>query len=200
MFVVIAGSGKLGVGLAQAMSYRQDDVVVIDQGLTTGRMGEGFDGVIVDGDPMDMEVLSMAGISRADLFIAVTGNDNANIFCAQAAHTKFGVKAVLARVADSEKEAFYRKFGLGTVCPTITGINQVLEAVTSERFEPFVALIDPNMVCVRPLEEWVGKKCSQIKVLDGMKIAGFVRSGHFSQLLRNDLIRQDDTLLVARKA
>lgn len=199
MFVVIAGSGRLGAGLAQAMSSRKDDVVVIDKGLTAGRLGENFDGVIVDGDPMDSEVLNLAGIGRADLFIAVTGDDNVNVFCAQTARSCFGVKEVLARVADSEKEAFYRKLGLGTVCPTITGINQVLEAVSRDRFSPILAYVDPNMVCVHPLEEWIGKKYSQIEISKGARIAGLVRSGLFSRLYGKDAVRPDDTLLVSRK-
>jgi trk system potassium uptake protein TrkA len=199
MFVVIAGSGRLGVGLAQAMSTRQDDVVVIDEGLTASRLGENFDGVIVDGDPMDLDVLTLAGIGRADLFLAVTGNDNVNIFCAQAAHTCFGVREVLARIADPEKEAFYRKFGLDTVCPTITGINQVLEAVSKDRFSSIFAFVDPNMICVHPLEEWIGKKFSQIEISQSTKVAGLVRSGRFSKLFSKDAIRRDDTLLVARK-
>ena len=106
MFVLIAGSGRLGVGLARAMSSRQDDVVIVDFGLDQGHMGEGFDGVIVDGDPMDMEVLEMAGARNAALFIAATADDNVNIFCAQAARILFGVKEVLARIADPREGSF----------------------------------------------------------------------------------------------
>jgi trk system potassium uptake protein TrkA len=136
VFVIIAGSGKLGIGLARALSSRKDDVVVVDRGLESGCLGEGFDGVIVDGDPLDMEVLERSGTRRAELFIAVTADDNVNAACAQAARELFGVRTALARISDPEREAFYRGLGLGTVCPTTTGINQVLELILQDRFIP----------------------------------------------------------------
>lgn len=198
MFVLIVGSGRLGVGLARAMSSRQDDVVIVDSGLDSGRLGEGFDGLIVDGDPMDMEVLERAGAKNAALFIAVTADDNINIFCAQAAKILFGIKAALARIADPEREAFYRELGLNTVCPTVTGINQVLELILKDRFSSFTASIDPSLICVHPLESWVGIPFSKIKTPGKTKIVGLMKEGRLARVVGREIVRQGDTVVVAR--
>jgi trk system potassium uptake protein TrkA len=156
VFVIIAGSGKLGIGLARALSSRKDDVVVVDRGLESGCLGEGFDGVIVDGDPLDMEVLERSGTRRAELFIAVTADDNVNAACAQAARELFGVRTALARISDPEREAFYRGLGLGTVCPTTTGINQVLELILQDRFIPLARTSTPPCSAFMPCRNgWV---------------------------------------------
>ena len=198
MFVLIAGSGRLGVGLARAMSSRQDDVVIVDSNLDTARLGEGFDGLIVDGDPMDMEVLERAGAKSATLFLAVLADDNANIFCAQAAKTIFGIGAVLARIADPEKEAFYRELGLDTVCPTVTGINQVLELIMKDRFSSLSASIDPTLLCIYPPEGWVGLPFSKLRPPDRTKIIGVLKDGHVARPSGRDIVRRGDTVVVAR--
>ena len=198
MFVLIAGSGRLGVGLARAMSSRQDDVVIVDRGLDSGHIGEGFDGLIVDGDPMDMEVLERAGAKNAALFIAVTTDDNTNIFCAQAAKELFGVKAALARIADPEREAFYRELGMNTVCPTVTGINQVLELIMKDRFNSLTANIDPSLICINPPDDWVGLPFSKIVPPGKTKIVGLMKGGRLSKFSGREIVRQGDTVVVSR--
>ena len=180
MFVLIAGSGKLGIGLARAMSSRQDDVV------------------IVDGDPMDLDVLEKAGIRKAKLFIAVTADDNVNVFCVEAARTLFGVPKALARIADPDREAFFREAGLETVCPTISGINQVLEIILEDRFSAISTNLDPSIICVHPPEAWLGKPYSRIQVPDRMKIVGILKQGHLAKLSGRDVLRQEDTVVVSR--
>ncbi len=198
MFVLIAGSGRLGVGLARALSSRQDDVVIVDNGLDSGHMGEGFDGLIMDGDPEDIEVLERAGAKNAALFIAVTADDNTNIFCAQAAKELFGVKAALARIADPEREAFYRESGLSTVCPTVTGINQVLELILKDRFNSLTANIDPSFICINPPDAWVGLPLSKIAPPGKTKIVGLLKDGHLAKFSGREIARQRDTIVVSR--
>lgn len=198
MFVLIAGSGRLGVGLAKAMSSRQDDVVIVDSGLNQGYLGEGFDGLIMDGDPMDMEVLERAGARSAALFIAATANDNVNIFCAQAAKVLFGVKEVLARIADPEREAFYRELGMNTVCPTVTGINQVLELVLKDRFSALSANIDPEFICIHPPKNWLGMPFLKVKAPGKMKIVGLMKEGRIAKIAGKEIVHQGDTLVIER--
>jgi trk system potassium uptake protein TrkA len=199
MFVLIVGSGRLGIGLARAMSSRHDDVVIVDNGLDDGRMGEVFDGVIVDGDPMDLEVLELAGIRNAELFIAVAADDNVNVFCVEAATTLFGVPKSLARIADPDRELFFREIGMQTVCPTVSGINQVLEFILEDRFSALATNLDPSLICVHPLQSWVGKPCSSVQIPDRMKIVGILKHGNFTKLYPKEILRQEDTVVISRE-
>lgn len=198
MFVMIVGSGRLGLGLARAMSSRQDDVVIIDNGLDSTKLDDGFDGMIVDGDPMDLDVLEFAGIRNAALFLAVTADDNLNVFCVEAARTLYKVPKVLARIADPERESFFHNIGIETVCPTVSGINQVLEFVMEDRFSSLATNLDPTLICVHPLESWLGKPPSRIQVPDQMKIVGVLKHGRLMKPDGHEVIRVEDTLVVSR--
>jgi trk system potassium uptake protein TrkA len=198
MFVIIAGNGRLAVGLARSMSSRKDDVVIVDTGIDALSLGSDFDGIVVDGDPMDMETIKRAGIERCDLFIAATGDDNVNIACAQAATTLFKVPKTLARIADPDLEDFYRGLGLVTVCPTATGINQVLDMIAQDNFGHLDASLDPNMICVRPMKEWIGQSFTSILDNGETHVVGVVRNGRLSKVARGDRIRQEDTVVVTR--
>jgi trk system potassium uptake protein len=198
MFVIIAGNGRLAVGLARSMSSRKDDVVIVDTGIDALSLGSDFDGIVVDGDPMDMETIKRAGIERCDLFIAATGDDNVNIACAEAATALFKVPKTLARIADPELEDFYRGQGLVTVCPTATGINQVLDMIAQDNFGHLDASLDSNMICVRPLKEWVGQSFTSILDNGETRVVGVVRNGRLSKVARGERIRQEDTVVVTR--
>lgn len=198
MFVLIVGSGRLGVGLAKSMSSRKDDVVIVAENLDSNSLGEDFDGIAVDGDPMDLGVLETAGARKAALFIAVAADDNVNIFCAQAAKSIFGVKEALARIADPEKEAFYREQSLETVCPTVTGINQVLEHIVEERSSEIGASLDPSYLCVRAPDQWLGMPCSSVKAPGSMHIVGLMKDGHIVKAGRHEVVRRGDTIVLTR--
>lgn len=200
MFVLIVGGGRLGVGLAKSLSSRKDDVVIVAENLDSNSLGEDFDGIAVEGDPMDLQVLELAGAKKATLFIAVTADDNVNIFCAQAAKSVFGVREALARIADPEKEAFYRAQSMETVCPTVTGINQVLEHITQEHSRALGANIDPSYLCVKAPDQWLGMSCASIRAPGTMRIAGLMKNGHVAKAGRHEVVRKGDTIVLTRGA
>jgi K+ transport systems, NAD-binding component len=197
MFVIIVGSGRLAIGLACSMASRRDDVVIIDRGIDARKLGDSFDGVSVDGDPMDIETLEKVGARRCDLFIAVTGDDNVNAASAQAAKLLFNVPKVLARIADPPRESFFRELGLSTVCPTTTGINEVLDWLTSDRLQPWDVYMEPSIVCVQPKKEWIGKNFGAIDKSQGVKIVGVVRKGILTRIPSRDFVREGDTVIVS---
>ena len=84
-----------------------------------------FRGNVVLGDGTDAEVLRRAGIEEADAFVAVTEGDNRNIMAAQIAQLVFQVPRVVCRIYDPVREEAYRKLGLNTYCPTVTGTEVV---------------------------------------------------------------------------
>jgi trk system potassium uptake protein TrkA len=131
MFVIVAGSGRLGSGLARALSSRGDDVVVVGESIDSRWLGPDFDGVTVKGNPIDEDVLASAGLGKADVFVAATADDVVNAMAAQIAKEVFAVPLALARMTDPAREDFYRELGLATVCPTSTGIEQILALIGS---------------------------------------------------------------------
>ncbi len=129
MFMMVAGCGKLGAGLARVLSAQGHDVVVVAEEIDPKRLGGEFDGVTVAGSPIDEDVLESAGVKKADMFVAATADDAVNAMAVQMARELFHVPVTLARITDPGMEAFYRELGLDTVCPTSTSIAQILALI-----------------------------------------------------------------------
>jgi trk system potassium uptake protein TrkA len=119
MYVIIAGCGRVGAGMALQLSAEDHDVVVIDESPGAFRLlGEDFPGQRLVGAAIDWDVLVEAGIEGADAFAAVTDGDNTNIVCALLAARGFEVPCAVARVYDPLRAKAFAKLGIRTVCPT----------------------------------------------------------------------------------
>lgn len=119
MYVIIVGCGRIGSMLATELSNEGNDVVIIDQDrLKLDTLGNGFNGLRSLGIEFDNDVLIEAGISRADVFFAMTPNDNINLVAAQIASKVFNVKRVIARVNDPNKQSLYDQLNIESICPT----------------------------------------------------------------------------------
>jgi trk system potassium uptake protein TrkA len=66
----------------------------------------------INGDGCDQEILSEAGISRADVVAAVTGDDEDNLVICQLAKERFGVNRTVGRVNDPDNESTFFKLGV----------------------------------------------------------------------------------------
>jgi trk system potassium uptake protein TrkA len=127
MYVVIAGCGNLGRRMAEDLSSRGNEVVVMDTRLEAlEALSPEFGGFRVEGDAADALALQRVKLDRADLAIAATDDDNANLFFSQAARFLYSVPRALARVHDPAREAVFRRLGVETVCPTAAAADLML--------------------------------------------------------------------------
>ncbi len=198
MRVVIAGSGKLGSSLAAALSADGDDVAVVDKPMDRRRLGASFDGLALEGHPMDRAVLEKAGIREAELFVAATGSDNLNAAAMLAVAGFYSVPRSIARFMDPEKADFYRSLGMEAVCPTATGLNQVLDFIRRGGFRSLEAPIDTERVCVRPRDAWLGLDPVDLELADGRRLLGLVRGGRLVAG-EGQSIRRNDSLVVGMR-
>lgn len=126
MKVIIGGCGRVGAQLATQLSFAGHDVVVIDKdGRTFRRLGKGYKGETIRGLVFDKDVLTKAGIDRADAFIAVTSGDNSNVVSATIAREIYRVPKVVARIFDPRRAEIYRRLGIQTVSSVTWAANEI---------------------------------------------------------------------------
>lgn len=134
MRLVIIGCGTMGSLLANALAAEGHQVTVVDNDPKAfNRLPEGFQGKTVLGTGFDEEVLERAATGSADVVLAVTNNDNVNLFAGQLARKKFHVPRVLVRLFDPEKEKIFQDEGLELVCLTTLGVKAFQEALSQAR-------------------------------------------------------------------
>jgi trk system potassium uptake protein len=130
MYVIIAGCGRVGSGMARMLVSEDHDVVVIDEdpGSFT-LLGEDFPGRCIVGAALDWDVLRDAGLDGADVFAATTDGDNTNIVCALIAQRAFEVPCAIARVYDPLRARAFAKTGIRVVCPTEQARTMMMDRV-----------------------------------------------------------------------
>lgn len=102
MKIVIAGAFAIGTFLARLLSRNKEELTVIDE--DEGRLekiGSDYDLLTLQGSPSSVQTLKEAGADHADLFIAVTPNENENINSCIIAHA-LGARKTVAMVNDVE--------------------------------------------------------------------------------------------------
>ena len=102
MRVVIAGVGNVGYHLAKLLSAEGQDIVLIDRAADKLKLvANQIDAGTIRGNSTSYAVLEEAGISEADLLIAVTSSEDANIATAIIAK-HLGAKRTVARISNTE--------------------------------------------------------------------------------------------------
>jgi trk system potassium uptake protein len=118
-YVIIIGCGELGSQLASALLKLRKSIVVIDQDEDAfKRLPDQFSGFTIEGDGIEEDVLLDAEINRANLVIAVTGDDNVNIMIAQIARVIYNVPSVIARINKPSRASLIENLNIKTICPT----------------------------------------------------------------------------------
>ena len=102
MRVIIAGVGNVGFHLAKLLSQEGQDIVLIDQAADKLKMAANqVDAATIKGTATSYTVFEEAGVSEADLLIAVTSSEEINITTAIIAK-HLGAKRTIARISNTE--------------------------------------------------------------------------------------------------
>lgn len=102
MRVVIVGAGAVGAHLAERLSEDGQDVVVIEaDAKRAASVGDRFDVMTIVGNGASLPNLEKAGTARADLFLAVSGEDEVNLVACLAA-SRMGARFKVARISNPE--------------------------------------------------------------------------------------------------
>lgn len=117
MKIVIAGAHSIGRHLARLLSRNQEEITLIDpDSERLNRIGADYDLLTMEGNPASVTTLREAGVEHADLFIAVSPDQNQNINCCILAHA-LHVKKTVAKVdsdeyIEPEISDFYKTLGV----------------------------------------------------------------------------------------
>jgi trk system potassium uptake protein TrkA len=130
MYVIIVGAGKVGWNLARELLEKDNEVTLIegdrDRYLT---VEQELEHNIQYGDATELWVLERAGISRADMVIAVTGDDEDNMLICQVAKEKYLVDRTIARVNNPRNRQWFELLGIR---PFVSATDLILRLIEHE--------------------------------------------------------------------
>jgi trk system potassium uptake protein len=130
MYVVIAGAGKVGWNLARELMAKDNEVTVIESDRTRYlTVEQELEHAIQYGDATELWVLERAGINRADLTIAVTGDDEDNLLICQVAKEKYLCARIIARVNNPRNRRYFELLGIQ---PAVSATDLILRLIEHE--------------------------------------------------------------------
>ena len=130
MYIVICGGGKVGWNLARELIEKGNEVTLIEQQRRRYLMiEEELEHAVQYGDSTELWVLERAGIQRADLVIAVTGDDEDNILICQMAKEKYLCERTIARANNPRNLQHFELLGIQ---PAVSATDLILRLIEHE--------------------------------------------------------------------
>jgi trk system potassium uptake protein len=130
MYLIIAGGGKVGRNLTRDLLEMGHEVTLVEQNPSRYRiLEEEFEHVVQLGDATELYVLETCGIARADLVVAVTGDDEDNIIVCQVSREEYGVEKTIARVNDPRNQEAFDLLG---IAPTVSSTQMIMALIEHE--------------------------------------------------------------------
>ena len=202
MYVIIVGAGKVGWNLARELIGRDREGPLIESAHARYRVvEEELEHAVQFGDATELWVLERAGIQRADLVIAVTGDDEDNMLICQVAREKYGVQRIVARVNNPRNLQHFKLLGIQ---PAVSATDLILRLIEHEVPEyglvHLLALEEEHLEIIE-LEvgegsEAAGRRVADIDLPDGSLIISVLRDGDGFVPKADSVIEPGDEVLL----
>ncbi len=202
MYVVIVGGGKVGYYLAKALVYERHEVLVLEKdGNRAKIINEELGAITVCGNGCEIPVMEEAGVARADVLIAATGDDEINLIACQMAKARFKVPRTIARINNPKNEPIFKKLGVDATVSTTDAILTQIQAQLPA--ESLVHLLSMRSVGVEIIELKVPsdspalkKSLKSLQLPEDSVIALLIRRGESQVPGPSTVFDPDDELVV----
>jgi len=181
MYIIIIGAGKVGFFLAKRLSMSKHTISIIERDKAVCEdAAKKIEALVINGDGCDPRVLEEAGIKRANVVAAVTGDDEDNLIICQLAKERFGVQRTVGRVNTPDNEHTFAELGIDVPVDSTKIIAKIIEEEVS--FSDFVNLMSfkrGKLAIVRvdlpPDSPSINKKVQDIQLPENSVLVSIVR-------------------------
>jgi trk system potassium uptake protein TrkA len=183
MYVLIVGGGKVGLNLTRELVAKGHEVTLIegDRSLYL-RIEQELEHAVQYGDGTELWVLERAGIQRADLVVAVTGDDEDNILICQVAKEKYLCDRIIARCNNPRNLQHFKLLG---IVPAVSATDLILNLIEHEvpghglvhlldLPDEQLEIIEVEVVAGAPAE---GRKVAELGLPDGSLVISVLPRG-----------------------
>src|SRR5450631_4728340 len=202
MYAIIVGAGKVGRNLARELIIKGHEVSLIESSRSCYlAIEEELEHAAQYGDATELWVLERAGIQRADLVIAVTGDDEDNILICQVAKEKYGCERIVARVNNPRNLQHFKLLGIQ---PAVSATDLILRLIEHEvpRYglvhllaleEERLEIIELEVTADAPT---VGHKVADVALPEGSLIISVLRDGRGFVPTADTVVEAGDQVLL----
>lgn len=202
MYLILVGGGNVGMQLAKRLISKGHEVLLMEKSSSqASRLASvlGEESVFV-GDGCEVATQKRAGFGRADVVVAVTGEDEDNLVICQLAKAVWNVNRILARVNDPSHEDIFQKIGVNqTVSATGIIFSLLEQQITMDELIPVGALMRGNIEVVEGVlssrSPIIGKTVRELALPVGTNIVWLIRNEQGVLVSGDTVLQGNDTIL-----
>jgi trk system potassium uptake protein TrkA len=206
VYVVVVGGGNVGYYLTKELLAAGHEVVMIEKYPPRARqIADELGSIVIPNDGCEGRYQAEAGMARADVVAAVTGDDEDNLVACQVAKMRFNVPRAIARVNNPKNEHLFRQLAIDdTVSPTRTilgvieheiPIHDLLHLTELERGE--LQIVEAQLDADSPA---VGHELRELKLPEGSHVAVVIRNERALAVRPETRLLDGDKLLAVTSA
>jgi trk system potassium uptake protein TrkA len=202
MYAIVVGGGKVGLNLARELLSKGHEVTLVECSRTRYlTIEQTLEHSVQYGDGTELWVLERAGIQRADLVVAVTGDDEDNMLVSQVAREKYGCDHIIARVNNPRNYSHFKLLGIQ---PVVSATDLILRLIEHEvpRYglvhllaleEEGLEIIELEVSGESPV---VGHRLAEVSLPEGSLFISVLRGGSGFVPKADTVIEEGDRVLV----
>jgi trk system potassium uptake protein TrkA len=203
VYIVVVGGGRLGYYLTKALLTEGHEVVIVEKEASFCKIiNDELGGICIVGDGCETTTLAEVGTGRADMLIAVTGDDEDNLVACQVAKHKFNVPRTIARMRNPQNEAIFKKLGIDvTVSSTNVILEHIQEEVPTHPLTHLLTIRDRELeiveIKITPEASVVGKRVRELSLPEGSRLALVIPEKQRPRVPTNDTLLQAGDRIIA---
>ena len=203
MYIVIMGGGRVGLALASSLVAVGNDVTLIenDSDLCSNAASE-LDALVICGNGTDIKTLLEANIGDADVFVAATGNDEANLLSCILVKD-YNISKVIARVSNPDHNDAFSKVGIDVVVsPEFTAAGYLEKLITRPKIADLIVIGKGNAELLElsvDNSKIFGKKVGELSPTDDYIIAAIHKNGEIKIPKDGMMLKKGDRISILAK-
>ena len=202
MKIVIAGAGSVGRTVALELIDHGHDVTLIDNAPDQIRVASVADADWVLADACSPDSLKDTGLESADVLVAATGDDKANLVISLLAKTEFAVPRVVARLNNPKNEwLFDGAWGVDVLVSTPKIVTALVEEAVSvgtavRLFSFNAARVSMYALVLPSTSPVIGKQVNDLGLPPKVVLSALLRDERPISVGPDDTVEAEDELLL----
>lgn len=181
LYIVVIGGGRVGYYLTRALLDEGHEVLIIEKNANIcATISDELGSICFRGDGCEVATLEEIGTQRAEMLVAVTGDDEDNLVSCQVAKHRFNVPRTIARIRNPQNETLFKKLGIDvTVSSTNVILEQIAEEVPTHPLTHLLAIRHKGLeiveVKIPPDSNTIGKTVKELSLPPGSVLSLIIR-------------------------
>ena len=202
MNIVIIGGGKVGYYLAKTLlSYHHKVKIIEIKRNICVKIADELNIPVYNGDATKVDILKNAEVSKADIFIAVTGLDEENLIACQLAKNNLRVPKTIARVNNPKNDKVFRSLGVDIPVSSTTIISDLIEEEVDYAGMKTIKNIKNNKIIISEIEiknnsPVFNKKVKEIKIPKDCMLVSVIKKEEVFRPSDNLVLLEGDSVIV----